>query len=106
MEIIINKCYGEFGLSEKAIKRLAEIGLEEAKKIVAEGWEMEGLDSYSLNETERNNPLLVQVVKELGQAANGAHAKLKVVDIPEGTEWEIEEYVGKEWVSEVHKTWS
>ena len=31
---------------------------------------------------------------------------LKVVEIPDDVEWEIEEYDGNEWVSEVHRCWS
>jgi len=31
---------------------------------------------------------------------------LKIVDIPDGVEWEIEEYDGMEWVAEKHRTWS
>jgi hypothetical protein len=55
---------------------------------------------------DRHNPLLVQVVEELGTAANGSHAKLKVVEIPDGTRYEIDEYDGMEHVAESHRTWS
>lgn len=55
--------------------------------------------------SERTNPLLVQVVEELGKMANGSHAKLKVVEIPDGTEWELSEYDGVEHVSQKHQTW-
>jgi hypothetical protein len=55
---------------------------------------------------ERNDPALVQTVEELGKRANGSHADLKVVEIPDGVEFQIEEYDGLEWVAEVHKTWS
>lgn len=54
---------------------------------------------------ERNDPLLVQVVETLGSKANGRHADLKVVDIPDGVEWQIEEYDGSERIAEVHRTW-
>ena len=30
---------------------------------------------------------------------------LKVVEIPDGVDWEIEEYDGEEWVSEKHRVW-
>lgn len=55
---------------------------------------------------DRADPLLVQVVEELGAEANGAHADLAVIEIPDGVEWTIEEYDGQEWVSEKHRTWS
>lgn len=55
---------------------------------------------------ERDDPVLVQVVEELGEKANGKHASLKVVEIPDDVDWTIEEYDGNEWVAEVHRTWS
>jgi hypothetical protein len=45
------------------------------------------------------------VVLELGEAANGRCAELKVVEIPDDVEWQIEEYDGLEWVAEKHRTW-
>jgi hypothetical protein len=53
----------------------------------------------------RDDPALVQVVKELDTAANGSHAELKVVSVPADVEWEIDEYDGLEWVAEKHRTW-
>ena len=49
--------------------------------------------------------LLVEVVEKLGSAANGSHASLKIVEIPENVEWEIDEYDGMEHVAEKHRTW-
>ena len=89
MEVVINKCYGGFGLSKVAIKRYAEL-----KK---------GITLYPL---ERNDLDLIQTVRELGDEANGNCAKLDIIEIPDGISWEIEEYDGKEWVAEKHQTWS
>jgi hypothetical protein len=58
------------------------------------------------SDLERNDPVLVQVVEELGEDANGAHAELKIVEIPDDVEWQIDEYDGVEWVAEKHRTWS
>jgi len=33
-------------------------------------------------------------------------ADLKIVEIPDGTNYEIDEYDGNEHVAEVHRTWS
>jgi hypothetical protein len=41
----------------------------------------------------------------LGEKANGSCASLKVVEIPDGVEWVVEEYYGTEWVAEKHRTW-
>lgn len=53
----------------------------------------------------RDDPDLVAVVEELGNQANGRHAELKIVDIPDDVNWYIEEYDGQEWVAERHRTW-
>jgi hypothetical protein len=49
---------------------------------------------------------MIQVVEELGAAANGPCADLKVVEIPDGVEWEIDGHDGMEHVAERHRTWS
>jgi len=49
---------------------------------------------------------LVKIVKEMGMSANGAHANLKIVEVPAGVDWLVSEYDGAEWVAEVHRTWS
>lgn len=63
---------------------------------------------YDLREgDQRANPHLVAAVSILGSArASGELAKLKIVEIPDGTDWEIEEYDGREWVAERHRTWN
>lgn len=54
---------------------------------------------------KRDDPLLLQVVEELGKKASGIFAELKVVEIPDGVQWEIEEYDGLETVRETHRSW-
>lgn len=54
----------------------------------------------------RSHPLLVKVVKELGGRASGRFGKLKVVKIPDGVDFTIEEYDGLEHIAESHRTWS
>ncbi len=54
----------------------------------------------------REHPLLVRVVEEMGEAANGPHAKLKVVEIPSDVEYVIDEYDGYESIHEAHRSWS
>jgi len=61
--------------------------------------------SFSSRELERDDPILVQVVKELGSDANGRCAELKIVKIPDDVEYTIEEYDGNEHVAEKHRTW-
>lgn len=54
----------------------------------------------------RDDPFLVQTVLELGEKSHGSHAELKVVEVPGDVDWVIDEYDGREWVAEVHRTWS
>lgn len=61
--------------------------------------------SVHYRDLNRDDKILVKVVEELGDKANGYYAELSVVDVPDGVEWQIEEYDGNEWVSEVHRTW-
>lgn len=58
-----------------------------------------------LRDVARHDPALVQVVEEMGSKADGDHAELKVVEIPDDVEYTIEEYDGLEHIAEVHRTW-
>jgi hypothetical protein len=91
--IVINDCYGGFGLSEEATQRYKELA-----GITNGDW--------SYYDVVRDDPYLVQVVRELGHRANGAHASLKIVEVPAGVEWHVAEYDGNEWVAENHRSWS
>ena len=91
-KIVINVCHGGFGISDTAqLKYLELVGYN----IPEYHWEI-----------ARDDPVLVQVVEQLGRAASAPHAKLKVVEIPDGVEWTVHEYDGLEWVAEVHRTWN
>lgn len=56
-------------------------------------------------EIPRDDVNLVRVVEELGEEANGRFAKLKIVEVPDGVEWEIKDYDGWETVEETHRSW-
>jgi hypothetical protein len=92
-KIVINKCYGGFGLSVKG-----ENLFKELKGITDPDW--------YYNDIARDDPVLIELVETLGQEIESSYAKLKIVEIPDDVEWEIEEYDGMEWVSEKHRTWS
>lgn len=149
-KIVINNCYGGFGLSSKAmillIKRKAkciqkleidyyyggskeyinspcytknwkekfEIALKRAKDF-NDGfygiWSDVITDKkyiYILNckDEIRGDENLIQVVEELGEEANGMCAELKIVEIPDGVKWNIDEYDGLESIDEEHRSWS
>jgi len=102
MKVIINKCYGGWGISIEAYERyMHKLG----KKPYDENRAMNECVSPYNNEEYRTDPVLVLVVQELGRKANGAYAKLKVVEIPDDVEWEIHDYDGVESVHEVHRVW-
>lgn len=63
-------------------------------------------DNYYRIDIDRNSPILIQVIKELGEDANGKCSKLKIVEIPDDVEFQIEEYDGNEWIAEKHRTWN
>jgi hypothetical protein len=54
----------------------------------------------------RNDPALIQAIEELGEAAAGGFAEIAIVEVPDGVDWQIEEYDGMEHIAEVHRTWS
>jgi hypothetical protein len=96
MKVIINTCFGGFSLSQEAVDRCVELSLDR-----------DDLE-YCMTRDIRTNPIVIQVVEELGEKANGDYAKLKIIDIPFDSEegWHIEDYDGRERVSEEHRTWN
>lgn len=87
MKIVINTCYGGFGLSDEA---LADLGIEDYR-LYDRGF--------------RTNEALVALIEEKGSDyCSDRLSSLKVVKIPdEATDWEIPEYDGAEEVLAVIK---
>lgn len=143
--VVINKCYGGFGLSDEALihyltlqgiqvwpepsKRFGSIlgdtlwlvppGPDRIEDdLPAEKWhEMTMAERQAHNQKHseqifndrdiaRDDPYLVKTVLDLGERANGRHAELHVVEIPEEVDYIIDEYDGMEHVAERHRTWS
>lgn len=141
MKIVVNKCFGGFGLSTKAQLRYAELkgfnlyfykqtkykhrdGEEEYIKInplkeecycpyalkvdngeVTNKLEYKHDEYFSHYDIERTDLDLIKVIEELGDKANGEHAELVVVEIPDGIEYEIDDYDGIESIHEKHRSW-
>ena len=117
MKVVINKCHGGFGLSDKAFEMLLD-----RRKIA---WEKQDNsygtavdyyhaghlddDNYYISQRscteDRADTDLVAVVEELGEQSWGQYAELKIVEIPDDIEWYIDEYDGMEHIAEHHRTW-
>ena len=96
MKVVINTDYGGFGLSPEAYQWLREHGCPHINKEV-EYWEGD--------DESRADPLLVQVVEQMGEKASGELADLDIVEIPDDVNWELDEYDGFESIHEVHRSW-
>jgi len=113
MKVVINKCYGGYGISKKALLRMRELGSEAAKKepLIGEPWDDTGkicdrdYDTFYLYGLPRHDPILVRVVEEMKEEASGPLAELRVVEVPDGVEYEIQDYDGIEHIAETHRTW-
>jgi hypothetical protein len=108
MKVVINRCYGGFGLSSEAHRIIAE---RKGWAHACDDWDVDywysepGKAMYA-EDLARNDPDLVHIVEVLGPEANGRHAELKVVNIPDDVVWHIHEYDGMETVKEQHASWS
>ena len=98
MKIVINADHGGFRLSDEAMTRYLK-----AKNISLDADPHRGR-LYDW-EIPRDDLDLIAIVEEMGRDASSVYASLKIVDIPDDVEWQIEEYDGLEWVAEKHRTW-
>ena len=135
MKILINTCFGGYNLSHEAMLRYAEVkgiavypenslgGLytywlvPESERVDQSNWrsmskeEQKASNKLYKEQTLyskdfRTDPAMIQVVEELGDKANGRFAELKLVEIPDGMNYTIEDYDGMEHIAEVHRTWA
>ncbi len=119
--IAINTCYGGFGLSDEAI----ELYLTKSGKVpfyklccgsvesiyASHPFDDTGVCSgtgeyYSQYDLDRDDPILIEVIEQLGKAANGQCADLKIVRIPDDILYDITYYDGKETIRERSRNWS
>jgi len=118
MKIVYNRCHGGFGLSKEATELYLTLTGQTpfysdvqygcttyATTPFVDGHAQQGTYFHDFY-LDRNDPILIQVVEQLGKKANGQFADLKIVDIPESATWEIHDYDGMETVREVSRYWS
>ena len=90
-EIVINTRHSAFSLSK--------LGRDHYKKLAKLD---EPPDDYYI---PRDDPRLVQTVRDLGKDAYGYLTELKIVAIPDDVDWLIEEFDGCEHIAEKGRTW-
>jgi hypothetical protein len=113
--VVINRCHGGFGLNWDAqIAYLNRAGItytlvdrvsRDDTQRFGQEIKLASGDAWYDREIARDDPVLVSLVREMGEAVNSEFANLRVVKIPGDVEWAIDEYDGLEWVSEKHRTW-
>ena len=120
MKVAINRCFGGFGISQEAFEKLLERKGVAYEKVPSKfpirdsdtDYYKAGLphseetyiSEYDYYE-DRSDADLIAVIEEMGPAADSWAAEISIVEIPDGVEWQIEEYDGREHVAEKHRTW-
>ena len=92
IKVVINACHGGFGLSAAAESKYKELaGVSDP--------------DFRSRLIPRDDAHLIAVVELMGTEASNKYSELKIVEIPDDVNWYIEEYDGREWVAERHRTW-
>ena len=98
-KVVINGCYGGFGVSERGAEWLLANGANRDRVSIKRA-DHEGGYVYVYVSLDRHDPLLVQMVITLGSdAASGKHAQLYVHHLSQ-PKYRIDEYDGSESVEE------
>jgi hypothetical protein len=102
-KVVYNACYGGFGLSNEAMDRMVELGYDlklnpkynpNSKSKYGDTSQKYECGNYV--DCARHDPILVQVVEELGEKANGKCANLVIAEV--SGPYRIDEYDGFEGV--------
>jgi hypothetical protein len=118
-KIVYNGCFGGFSLSQAAVRRYLEIkgipfteekvetSFRDTRYRIGSSVMGEGEYFYDHEIEDRTDPILVQVVEELGDKANGSCAELFIRELTPGTRYLLREYDGLEWIeTEDEMEWS
>ena len=102
-KVVYNACYGGFSLSNEAMDRMVELGYylklnpnydPNSKNKYGESYQK--YECWGYVECSRHDPILLQVVEELGDRASGECAKLAIDEVYGS--YRIDEYDGNESV--------
>lgn len=102
MKIVINRCYGGFGLSDECAVALGA----EIKELSSNGFTYHDWGDDRIDEDLRFDSRLIDLMETKGTVwCSGSSAQLKVVEVPDDVSWEITDYDGYERVEECHRVW-
>ena len=82
MKVIANKCFGGFSINDRTSMKL-------------------GIGNYDADKLRTNDELIRMI--ENGENVNGLSADLEIIEVPDGVEWEVEDYDGLEHIVEKHR---
>ena len=99
-KVVLNNCYGGFGLSRACVERMAQLGSEQAKRELNADWNRNRWCDGMTMKGNRHCPILVRAVEELGcSRASGHSADLRIVTV-KGDRYMIRSYDGFEQLVE------
>jgi hypothetical protein len=107
MKVAYNNCFGGFTISEEALRNIAElkgVSLKGMKYDYSMFYNRETNESFG--DLERTDKELIQTIEDIGsKRASGMCSCLAIAEIPDGAEYEIDEYDGNESVLPPRPSW-
>lgn len=120
MKIVLNDCRGQFDLSEIAVAHYAKrkgislflvrdyetiLHKKYRKNFYYTKPKEKRIDAndgiWKVQDIKRNDPILIDIVSELGTKCNSIVSRLKIVDVQENKKWKIKADDGLEYLEEV-----
>lgn len=106
MKVLVNECYGGYGISSEAGKLWLErkgisyqIYEDTYQLIVSIDGETQSIGNY----IGRTDETLIEIFEEKGsEFTSGPHAEVALIEIPDGCQYNIHEYDGTEYIN---STW-
>lgn len=120
LELMGKDCYfykqTKYGHENNGIEEYTRISVDEAPQAFISYTITEDLGEVTNNlpnddtfwsdyNVERDDPMLIKVVEEMGKESFGSYSELEIVEIPDDVEWEIDDYDGYESIHEKHRSW-
>lgn len=107
MKLLINVCYGGYGLSDEAFQLWAQkkniVLIKNTTEYGGYSYYTDGGKIISEDDIDRDDPTIIEVFEELGsERTSGNHGELSLVELPDGCEYDLTEFDGWESIS---NTW-